>query len=60
MHLLVGAPAFHTDDLGHKAVAETVRAAVLAARLALAGADAPHRPFGIALYADFTATEQDW
>ena len=60
VHLLAGAPAFHTDDLGHHAAAETVHAAALGLRMALTRAAAPDRPVGLALYVDFTATADDW
>jgi hypothetical protein len=58
--LLIGAPAFHTDDLGHREAAETVAAAVDGARVALADGHADRAAYGVALYADFTATENDW
>lgn len=54
--LVIGLPAYHTDELGHTD-AETVAAAVRGLRLAVA--DQP-RPVGAALYVDFAATEQDW
>jgi hypothetical protein len=58
--LLVGLPAFHTDDLGHWERAETVAAAVRGVRLGL-GRTAPRRErFGVALYVDFRATPGDW
>ncbi|MGH8884601.1 MAG: hypothetical protein ACRDYX_05405 [Egibacteraceae bacterium] len=57
--LLMGVPAFHTDDLGHHESAETVAAAVRGVRLAVSGH--PRRaPFGVALYVDFAATPEDW
>jgi len=55
-----GIHGIHTDDGGHHASAETVRTAVLAARIALADDTATGRRVGVAFYADFTATEQDW
>ncbi|HEY0637988.1 MAG TPA: hypothetical protein VGD67_10100, partial [Pseudonocardiaceae bacterium] len=56
--LLIGVPAYDEPDLTHRPSAETVAAAVRGVRLALG----PHRPdgFGIAVYVDFTATEDDW
>jgi Glycosyl hydrolases family 18 len=56
--LLIGLPAFHTDNAGHRASAETVAAAIRGVRLAL-GADS-RQGFGVALYVDFGATESDW
>ncbi|WP_418958928.1 hypothetical protein [Streptomyces tritici] len=58
--LLMGLPFFHEDDLGHHESAETVAAAVRGVRLGL-GSTAPHRQrFGVALYVDFAAKEEDW
>jgi hypothetical protein len=57
--LLMGVPAFHTDDLGHHESAETVAAAVRGVRLALS--EHPRRiRFGVALFADYAATPADW
>ncbi len=56
----MGRPAFHTDDIGHHASAETVAAAVRGARLALSREDARRERFGVALYVDFAATPGDW
>lgn len=58
--LLMGLPFFHTDDMGHHASAETVRAAVRGIRLGLTREDPARRRFGMALYVDFTATDEDW
>ena len=58
--LLMGLPAYHTNNLGHHAWAETVGAAVRGARLALGRKDSDREHFGVALYVDFTATSQDW
>ncbi|WP_407553988.1 hypothetical protein [Streptomyces sp. Pv4-95] len=58
--LLMGLPFFHTDDVGHRASAETVRAAVRGARLGLTRQEVDRRRFGMALYVDFAATEEDW
>jgi hypothetical protein len=54
--------AYHTNDLGHHSSAETVTAAARATRLALSRLDPSERdrPVGIALYADFAATDDDW
>ncbi|MBS2553480.1 hypothetical protein KGQ19_42170 [Catenulispora sp. NL8] len=59
VELLIGVPAFHTDDPGHWARAETMPAALDGVRLAL-GAHPPSRRFGVALYVDFAATPADW
>jgi hypothetical protein len=58
--LLIGLPAYREDTMGHHADAETVTAAVRGARLGLARHDAGRQGFGLALYVDFTATEEDW
>ncbi|MFG2136829.1 hypothetical protein [Streptomyces sp. NPDC048650] len=58
--LLMGLPFFHTDDIGHRASAETVRAAVRGIRLGLTREDRVRRRFGMALYVDFAAREEDW
>ena len=57
--LLIGVPAFHTHDPGHWDFAETMPAALTGVRLAL-GSHPPARPFGVALYVDFAATDADW
>jgi hypothetical protein len=54
--LLIGLPAYHTDELGHTS-AETVAAAIRGVRLALRGGA---RPVGVAFYAEFSATPADW
>jgi hypothetical protein len=54
--LLMGLPAYHTDELGHTD-AETVAAAIRGVRLALRGTD---RVVGVAFYAEFAATPWDW
>lgn len=58
--LLMGLPAYHTDDVGHHESAETVAAAVRGARLGLGREDADRERFGVALYVDFAATDGDW
>ncbi|GAB2990180.1 membrane protein [Amycolatopsis acidiphila] len=55
--LLIGLPAYHTDEPGHTD-AETVAAAVKGVRMALGGLTT--RPFGVSMYADFSATPEDW
>jgi len=56
--LLMGLPAYWDDTRSHRGAAETVRAAVRGARLAL-GPGGRHN-FGLALYVDFTATPEHW
>ncbi|MEZ0067404.1 hypothetical protein ABIA32_003417 [Streptacidiphilus sp. MAP12-20] len=58
--VLIGLPAYHEDNLGHHAAAETVRAALRGIRLALAASPLHGRPFGTALYVDYAATDADW
>ncbi|PZG82942.1 hypothetical protein C1I97_34920 [Streptomyces sp. NTH33] len=58
--LLMGLPFFHDDRFGHRASAETVPAAVRGVRLGLSRTDADRERFGVALYVDFAATEDDW
>ncbi|CAM5574251.1 hypothetical protein GCM10010390_47130 [Streptomyces mordarskii] len=58
--LLMGLPAFHTDDIGHHKSAETVTAAVRGARLGLNREDAHRERFGVALYVEFAPTPGDW
>ncbi|WP_246430296.1 hypothetical protein [Streptomyces rectiverticillatus] len=58
--LLMGLPFYHTDDMGHHGHAETAAAAVRGARLGLTREDRDRKRFGLALYVDFAATEDDW
>ncbi|KNB49696.1 membrane protein [Streptomyces caatingaensis] len=58
--LLMGLPFFHTDDMGHHGSAETAAAALRGARLGLTREDRHRERFGLALYADFAATDDDW
>ncbi|WP_210585637.1 hypothetical protein [Streptomyces sp. GESEQ-35] len=58
--LLMGLPFFHENRFGHWAHAETVPAAVRGVRLGLSRTDADRPNFGVALYVDFAATEEDW
>ncbi|MGW3289088.1 hypothetical protein ACWDR3_31070 [Streptomyces sp. NPDC001002] len=58
--LLMGLPFFHENKFGHRAAAETVPAAVRGVRLGLTRTDADRARFGVALYVDFAATEDDW
>jgi spore germination protein YaaH len=57
--LLIGVPAYHDDNLRHHRHAETVAAAIRGIRLAL-GPHPPRREFGVAMYVDFAATDEDW
>ncbi|NYI05625.1 hypothetical protein [Allostreptomyces psammosilenae] len=58
--LLMGLPAYHDNTLGHRESAETVAAAIRGVRLELGRRDVERERFGVALYVDFAATEQDW
>lgn len=58
--LLMGLPFFHENRFGHWAHAETVPAAVRGVRLGLSRTDPDRVRFGVALYVDFAATEDDW
>lgn len=58
--LLMGVPVFWADDYGHHGNAETVAAAVHGIRLGLGRTAPGRRAFGVALYVDFTATQQNW
>ncbi|WP_345674439.1 hypothetical protein [Yinghuangia aomiensis] len=57
--LLIGLPFFHDDTIGHHEDAEQVATAARAVRLGLAAAPG-RQTFGVALYVDFAATEEDW
>jgi hypothetical protein len=57
--LLIGVPAFHDENPGHHAAAETLSAALRGVRLGLSD-DLPRARFGVALYVDFAATGADW
>ncbi|GAA4187685.1 hypothetical protein [Microbispora amethystogenes] len=57
--LLIGAPAYHDHGVPYADRAESVEAAAEGARLAL-GEHGPRTEFGLALYVDFAATEEDW
>lgn len=58
--LLMGLPFYHENRFGHWNHAETVPAAVRGVRLGLSRTDADRARFGVALYVDFAATEDDW
>jgi hypothetical protein len=56
--LLIGVPAYPPERLYHRA-AENVATALRGVRLAI-GNGVAGRNFGVALYVDFTATDDDW
>ncbi|MBC3840090.1 hypothetical protein GXW82_07560 [Streptacidiphilus sp. 4-A2] len=58
--LLIGLPAYHSNNPGHHARAETVAAAIRGVRLGLSSMPEQGRRYGVALYADFAATAADW
>ncbi|MEV0980723.1 hypothetical protein [Streptomyces sp. NPDC049915] len=58
--LLMGLPFYHENRFGHRGAAETVPAGVRGVRLGLSRTDADRGNFGVALYVDFAATEDDW
>ncbi|RAG84771.1 hypothetical protein DN069_15140 [Streptacidiphilus pinicola] len=60
VEVLIGLPAYREDNLGHHASAETVPAALHGIRSGLAAFPLHGRAFGVALYADFSASEADW
>ena len=58
--ILIGAPAYHDHGLSWLDEAESVEGAAQGARLALTSHGVPRERFGLALYVDFAATEEDW
>jgi hypothetical protein len=58
VHLLIGLPAYPAALPAHTG-AETVANAIRGVRLALGTSSQP-RSIGVAMYADFTATQGDW
>ncbi|MBG0815982.1 hypothetical protein [Planomonospora sp. ID82291] len=58
--LLLGAPAYHDHGFAWGDAAESVAAAAEGARLALTHRGTPRERFGLALYVDFAATDEDW
>ncbi|MDF5754100.1 hypothetical protein [Spongiactinospora sp. TRM90649] len=58
--ILIGAPAYHDHGVPLLDAAESVAAAAEGARLALTEYGRPRQGFGLALYVDFAATEEDW
>lgn len=57
--LFIGVPAYHEGNLAHHPDAETVGVTLRGVKLAL-GEHPPDRVFGVAIYVDFTATDDDW
>jgi hypothetical protein len=60
VRLLIGVPCYHYTNLAHEAGAETVASAVHGVRVALTNRRARGRDVGVALFADYSATAQDW
>jgi hypothetical protein len=58
-HVFVGAPAYHDHAVAWSDSAESVEMAARGAKLALSEHGRRER-FGLALYVDFAATEEDW
>ncbi|MGP4099229.1 hypothetical protein [Nonomuraea sp. KM90] len=58
--LYIGAPAYHDHGVPWLDNAESVAMAAEGARLALTGHGSRRELFGLALYVDFAATEEDW
>ncbi len=58
--LLMGLPFYQENNPSHWGFAETVPAAVRGARLGLGRTDPDRARFGLALYVDFTARDEDW
>jgi hypothetical protein len=58
--LLIGIPCYHYSNLAHQASAETVAAAVRGIRVALTATGNRQRGLGVALFADYSSTPQDW
>ncbi|MFE0150051.1 hypothetical protein ACFWY5_23060 [Nonomuraea sp. NPDC059007] len=57
--VLLGAPAYHDHGIPWGDSAESVADAALAARLAITDRG-PRERYGLAVYVDFAATEEDW
>ncbi|MFC5825438.1 hypothetical protein [Nonomuraea insulae] len=57
--LYIGAPAYHDHGVAWSDAAESVEMAAEGAKLALTG-HGRRELFGLALYVDFAATEEDW
>ncbi|MEE1822454.1 glycosyl hydrolase family 18 protein [Streptomyces sp. BE20] len=58
--LLMGLPFYWEDKWGHWGRAETVTAGIRGIRLGLGRYDLDRQNFGVGLYVDFAATEQNW
>lgn len=58
--VLIGAPAYHDHSFSWVDESESVAGAAQGARLALTSHGVPRERFGLALYVDFAATEEDW
>jgi hypothetical protein len=58
-NVFIGAPAYHDHGISWSDAAESVALAAQGAKLALSDHGRRER-FGLALYVDFAATEQDW
>ncbi|MER6397389.1 hypothetical protein ABT263_15235 [Kitasatospora sp. NPDC001603] len=58
--LLMGLPFYWEDKWGHWGHAETVDAGIRGIRLGLGRYDLRRENFGVGLYVDFAATEQNW
>ncbi|MEV7007868.1 hypothetical protein [Streptosporangium sp. NPDC051022] len=58
--VLIGAPAYHDHGVSWSDGAESVATAAQGARLALTSHGTRRERFGLALYVDFAATEEDW
>ncbi|WP_280665472.1 MULTISPECIES: hypothetical protein [unclassified Kitasatospora] len=58
--VLMGLPAYYANSWGHRGSAETVGAALRGVRLGLSRTAVGRQGFGVAMYADFTATAGDW
>lgn len=56
--LLIGLPAYHEPTIVHRPRAEIMAAGVRGVRLAYS--ERPRERFGVAIYVDFTATQDDW
>ncbi|MFI6325790.1 hypothetical protein ACIBG8_50320 [Nonomuraea sp. NPDC050556] len=57
--IVIGAPAYHDHGVAYLDNAESVAVAAEAAKLALTG-HGRREGFGLAMYVDFAATEEDW
>jgi len=60
VQLLIGIPCYHYTNFVHSDAAETVATAVQGVRVALTASHASSRVVGVALFADYSSTPQDW